>query len=156
MTVKAGRIFGSVPKLSAASRYEIKFPNGVAAIRGTKYLIGANGTVAVLQGLVVVTWKILATGNLLTRVISQNEAFDPVSGAVGPASPAQISEMQARLRLFKSRALKPVPFRWTKRFVACRQFTDTTGMAGATAMGAIMAMAMAMVMWRQWRRQWRW
>src|SRR5262249_26136213 len=48
LDLKAGRIFGTVKKLSAASVYEVKIPNGVAGIRGTIYLIGADGVLSVL------------------------------------------------------------------------------------------------------------
>src|SRR5712672_3636546 len=37
MGLSEGTILGNVNKLSAASRYEIKTPNGVAGIRGTRY-----------------------------------------------------------------------------------------------------------------------
>ena len=35
LDLKAGHIFGMVKKMSAASKYEVKIPNGVAGIRGT-------------------------------------------------------------------------------------------------------------------------
>ena len=41
LDLKAGHIFGSVKKLSAASKYEVKIPNGVAGIRGSTYDISA-------------------------------------------------------------------------------------------------------------------
>ena len=48
-----GTILGNVNKLTAASRYEIKTPNGVAGIRGTHYRISANSFIAVLDGTLV-------------------------------------------------------------------------------------------------------
>ena len=36
LDLKAGHIFGMVKKMSAASKYEVKIPNGVAGIRGTR------------------------------------------------------------------------------------------------------------------------
>jgi hypothetical protein len=95
LDLKAGRIFGSVPKLSPASRYEIKLPNGVAGIRGTKYLVSADGTVIVLKGSVVIAYVDPATGNTITRVVSANEAFNPGTGTVGPASADQIKQLKS-------------------------------------------------------------
>jgi len=37
LNLKSGRILGNVKKLAAASKYEIKTPNGVAGIRGTDF-----------------------------------------------------------------------------------------------------------------------
>src|ERR1051326_8157071 len=47
LDLKAGRITGSVKKMSAASKYEVKLPNGVAGARGTVYDITAEGVVRV-------------------------------------------------------------------------------------------------------------
>src|SRR5262249_51055439 len=47
LDLQAGHIFGSVKKMSAASRYEVKIPNGVAGIRGTTYDINVDGIIKV-------------------------------------------------------------------------------------------------------------
>jgi len=38
LDLRSGKIFGAVKKQSAASRFEVKIPNGVAGIRGTIFL----------------------------------------------------------------------------------------------------------------------
>ena len=43
LDLKVGRVSGNVKKMSAASKYEIKLPNGVAGIRGTVYDVTAEG-----------------------------------------------------------------------------------------------------------------
>src|SRR5438552_16988513 len=48
-----GTMLGNVNKLSAASRYEIKTPNGAAGIRGTKFRMGANGFIVLTEGTMV-------------------------------------------------------------------------------------------------------
>jgi len=48
-----GTILSNVNKLSAASRYEIKTPNGVAGIRGTRFRMGANSFIVLLEGTLV-------------------------------------------------------------------------------------------------------
>jgi len=73
--LRAGRIFGNVKKLSGASRYEVKLPNGVAGIRGTLYLMDATGLVTVYFGSVIVSYYD-GTGQLITRVVLANERLD--------------------------------------------------------------------------------
>jgi len=48
-----GTILGNVNKLSAASRYEIKTPNGVAGIRGTRFRMSANSFIVLMDGTLV-------------------------------------------------------------------------------------------------------
>ncbi len=58
LDLKAGTILGTVKKLAAASKYEIKTPVGVCGIRGTEYVVSANGRVIVLKGWVRVTFSL--------------------------------------------------------------------------------------------------
>lgn len=55
LDLRAGKIFGNVKKLTAASKYEIKTPTGIAGIRGTSFGIGADGSVTVYEGSVTVS-----------------------------------------------------------------------------------------------------
>src|SRR5580765_428335 len=48
-----GTILGNVNKLSAASRYEIKTPNGVAGIRGTRFRMSSNSFIVLMDGTLV-------------------------------------------------------------------------------------------------------
>lgn len=48
-----GTILGNVNKLSAASKYEIKLPNGVAGIRGTRFRASATSFILLLDGSLV-------------------------------------------------------------------------------------------------------
>lgn len=80
LDLKAGRIFGTVKKLSEASVYEIKVPNGVAGVRGTIYLIGADGVVNVLTGSVVVSY--VSNGTVITKEVPAGFKFDPATGQV--------------------------------------------------------------------------
>ena len=56
LDLQRGKIFGNVKKMSAASKYEVKIPNGVAGIRGTIYTVSAAGVVQVLVGSVVLAY----------------------------------------------------------------------------------------------------
>ncbi len=76
LDLKMGRITGNVKKMSAASKYEIKLPNGVAGIRGTFYDITAEGIVKVYVGSVVVAWVNPQTGNVQTQVVMGGQQYD--------------------------------------------------------------------------------
>jgi hypothetical protein len=52
LDLRKGSLIGSVNKLSAASTFEIKIPNGVAGIRGTFFTISATGGISVWEGAV--------------------------------------------------------------------------------------------------------
>jgi hypothetical protein len=53
LNLSEGQILGNVNKLSAASKYEIKVPNGVAGIRGTRYRCGSNAHIVLLNGILI-------------------------------------------------------------------------------------------------------
>jgi hypothetical protein len=92
LDLRAGRIFGTVKKMSAASKYEIKLPNGVAGVRGTVYDISADGVVRVLTGSVVVAW-VAADGTVTTQVVGAGQQFDARSGQLSPISQISQKEM---------------------------------------------------------------
>jgi hypothetical protein len=84
LDLRAGQIMGNVKKLSAASRYEVKIPNGVAGIRGTSYVINSDGSLFVLSGQVILTY-VGAGGALVTQTVSGGQSFVPptVPGGTG-------------------------------------------------------------------------
>ena len=81
LDLQRGRIFGNVKKMSAASRYEVKLPNGVAGIRGTIYSLSAEGVVQVLVGSVVIAY-VAADGTTVTKVVMGGQQFDAKTGEV--------------------------------------------------------------------------
>ena len=84
LDLRAGGIFGNVKKLSAASKYEIKMPNGVAGIRGTIFDFNANGILTVFEGSIVVSYYDFS-GQLTTKVVSGPCAqLNCNTGAIGP------------------------------------------------------------------------
>jgi hypothetical protein len=89
LDLKAGYIIGNVKKLSAASRYEVKIPNGVAGIRGTTFMIGANGTVYVLTGSVVISY-VDGQGQLHTVSITAGNSYNPFTGVTTPLTQQQL------------------------------------------------------------------
>jgi hypothetical protein len=85
LDLQAGHIFGSVKKMSAASKYEVKIPNGVAGIRGTVYDISVEGLVKVLVGSVYLAY-VDSQGNAKTQVVMGLQQFDVRTGVLQPLS----------------------------------------------------------------------
>lgn len=79
LDLKKGSLFGSVKKQAAASRFEVKIPNGVAGIRGTTFFISASGNIACLIGSVVAAYT-SATGDVNTHVVGAGNQFSITTG----------------------------------------------------------------------------
>lgn len=77
LNLKAGTIRGNVKKLAAASRYEVKTPVGVCAIRGTIYQISANGVVIIDRG--SATFRPSTPGQPPVNINAQ-QTYDPAGG----------------------------------------------------------------------------
>jgi hypothetical protein len=93
LDLRAGQIMGNVKKLSAASKYEVKIPNGVAGIRGTVYMISSSGVVNVLSGSVVIA-IVGSDGTVITRVVTAHQSYDPTTNTITPLTPAQVTVLQ--------------------------------------------------------------
>jgi hypothetical protein len=92
LDLKAGHIFGTVKKMSAGSKYEVKIPNGVAGIRGTIFDISAEGVIKVVSGSCVVAY-VGPNGTVVTQVVGQNQYFDTRTGTLGTLSTAEIDSL---------------------------------------------------------------
>jgi len=92
LDLKAGRIFGTVKKMSAASRYEIKIPNGVAGIRGTIYELSADGVLDVLDGSVWLSY-LGPDGKPIVKEVPAGYEFDARTGQVTPIPDFQREQM---------------------------------------------------------------
>lgn len=93
LDLKTGHISGSVKKMSAASKYEVKLPNGVAGIRGTLFDIFAEGVVKVRVGSVVLAWVDPKTGNVVTQVVSGGQGYDARTGQLTPLTPSDMNAL---------------------------------------------------------------
>jgi hypothetical protein len=91
LDLKQGHITGIVKKMSGASRYEIKLPNGVAGIRGTVYDLWADGRIRVMTGAMVYSY-FDSQNNLQTVEIPGGSSYTP--GAVPPVSRLSGADMQ--------------------------------------------------------------
>jgi hypothetical protein len=83
LDLRAGKLFGSTQKVKGASKYEIKLPNGVAAVRGTIYTVTSEGAVAVLSGSVFVTLR-RPDGTTVTQQVVSGHSFNPNTGVMTP------------------------------------------------------------------------
>ena len=98
LTLSAGRIYGKVGRSSSLSMFVVKIPKGQVAIDATAgpvvFDISANGETLVGEGSVEVTFdRGTNISNLVTRRLSANQAFNPVTGNVGPGDGSAIPDV---------------------------------------------------------------
>ena len=93
LDLQAGRIFGSVKKMSAASKYEVKIPSGVAGIRGTVYEISAEGRIRVAAGLVVLAFVGPDGQTITTQEVNAGYEYDARANKVSPLPPSEVDTM---------------------------------------------------------------
>jgi len=91
LDLRQGTIFGNVKKLSAASLYQIKTPNGIAGVRGTTFIISANGDITVLSGSMVAAHTD-SNGHVTTVVLGPGDQYDPRTGQVTHLTPQEFKK----------------------------------------------------------------
>jgi hypothetical protein len=94
LDLKQGRVTGSVKKMSAASKYEIKIPNGVAGVRGTGFGLAAEGVLDVFSGSMVMATVGSGSGNVATQVVMSGQRYDARTGQIGPIPGSAQDEFQ--------------------------------------------------------------
>jgi hypothetical protein len=97
LNLPEGTILGNVNKLSAASKYEIKVPRGVAGIRGTTLLASAAAYFVLLEGALVYV-DVPPGGNPTPYTLQAPPPvyFSPLEG-VKPAPEDLINNVKLRL-----------------------------------------------------------
>jgi hypothetical protein len=83
LDLRNGTIMGTVGKLAAQSKYEIKLPHEMLGIRGGTYIADSSGVVNVIEGSAVLV-VIGADNSLSTRKIEARQGYDPTSGGIVP------------------------------------------------------------------------
>jgi hypothetical protein len=106
LDLRTGRVMGTVKKMNAASKYEIKLPNGVAGIRGTFYDITADGVVRVSSGSVVLAYM-AADGTVTTKVVVAGQQFDARTGEITPIPEDVLKMMDAVERMLLAFGVTP-------------------------------------------------
>ena len=92
LDLRSGRIIGSVNKVSAASTFEIKIPNGVAGIRGTIFSISALGIISVLNGAVACAFN--TPDGPKVEVVQSGYEYDIRTGDLRPVPVTMDREMR--------------------------------------------------------------
>ncbi len=93
LDLRSGSVFCSVKKQAAASRFEVKIPNGIAGIRGTYALIFADGRVICGTGSVVSSYTD-STGKTTTKVVPAGNQLDNRTGEMGPVGSAVLGRLE--------------------------------------------------------------
>ena len=101
LDLRQGGIYNSVKKLSGASQYLIKIPNGIAGVRGTLFYISATGACSVFKNSVVLS-VIGADGKPATVVVGEGNQFNPQSGQTSPLPPGLITQMDQTFRSLRT------------------------------------------------------
>jgi hypothetical protein len=83
LDLQTGRIFASVKKLSAESKYFVKTPTGIAGVRGTLFGLGADNWCGVVKSSVLLSYT-GSDGLPVTVLISAGNQFNPSNGETGP------------------------------------------------------------------------
>ena len=92
LDLRTGAIFGAVKKQAAASRFEIKIPNGVAGIRGTYIYASAKGLFSCLSGSLVAAHT-APDGTPGAQVVPAGNQFNCLTGELSPIAAAFLSEL---------------------------------------------------------------
>lgn len=90
LDLRQGTIFGNVKKLSAASQYLIKVPNGIAGVRGTTFVMSASGAITVVQGSMVLS-TVGPNGQPTTVVLGPGDQYNPATGQTEHLTPQEFA-----------------------------------------------------------------
>jgi hypothetical protein len=95
LNLTSGTIRGDVRRLSAASKYEVKTPNAVLGVRGTKYQISANGVAHAIEGSIVIVYINPSTQQMSTHTVSAGQSFVPPVNPAAPGATATVRPTRA-------------------------------------------------------------
>ena len=136
LDLKQGRIIASVKKLSAASQYLVKIPNGIAGVRGCVIVIDANGWCAVIKdplepashkGALLLS-IVGPNGTPTTYQVDEGSQFTPQTGQISPLPPELLSLFQQIARALDTTYVQIVSFTYDRTFCF---ISPTSGHAGA-------------------------
>jgi hypothetical protein len=85
LDLRQGAIYNSVKKLSGASQYLIKIPNGIAGVRGTQFYIKDTAECAAFKNSLVLSYfpkmaAVSGTAAPRTVVVGEGMGFNPQTG----------------------------------------------------------------------------
>jgi hypothetical protein len=97
LDLRSGRVFGTVKKLAAGSKYEVKSPAGIMGVKGTIYEINSVGIIGVTSGSAVAAFAD-GSGNPTTQVVMSGQSFDCRTGQYSPIPTSLQQEMDGAAR----------------------------------------------------------
>jgi hypothetical protein len=104
LVLAQGSVVGSQRKLPATSRFSIETPKGLAIIRGTEYVVRADGAVTVLSGAVSVNYNLPGGGGDVKVTIPAGYSFNPATGTVVATTPEFLQNSIAHVNTVKQNA----------------------------------------------------
>jgi len=135
LDLKQGRIIASVKKVSAASQYLIKIPNGIAGVRGCVVVIDASGWSAVIKDPLepsdhksaLLVSIVGSNGTPATYQVDEGSQLDPQTGQITPLPPELLSLFQNIVKALGTAYVESVSFAydWTYCYISPK-----TGHAG--------------------------
>ena len=99
-----GSLIGSQRKLHRPSVLEIATPSGKAIIRGTEYVVNAQGAVTVLSGSVEVIYNLPGNQGSIKVVVQAGYSFNPATGKVVPTDPSFLQNIIADVTAVRQNA----------------------------------------------------
>lgn len=104
LNLVAGSILGSQRKLATPSTFEVNIPGGVATIKGTEYVVRADGAVSVLSGSVQVHYNLRGNGGSVKVNVPAGFSFNPATGKVVATSPEFLQNLIADIDTVRNNA----------------------------------------------------
>jgi len=109
LDLRQGAIYNSVKKLSGASQYLIKIPNGIAGVRGTMFYISASGECAAFKNSLVLS-IIGSNGKPDTIVVGEGSMYNPQTGKISPLPPEMIEQLNQLFTSLRTTYLEVINF----------------------------------------------
>jgi hypothetical protein len=104
LNLVTGALVGSQRKLANPSRFQINLPGGVATIKGTEYLVRADGAVTCVSGSVTVNYNLPGNGGSVKVTVDAGFSFNPATGQVVPTTPAYLQNIIADIDTVRANA----------------------------------------------------
>jgi FecR protein len=129
LDLRKGKVYASVKKITGASQYLIKLPNGIAGVRGTEFSIDADGKTKVYRssGGGVVLSMVPPSGVPATTVVGAGFSFDPATGQLTINSGDEQTFLE---RLFTALQTIYSPVSFVTRDGTCIYVSPTHGAGG--------------------------
>ena len=104
LKVIRGEFIGSQRKLHKPSILEIATAAGRAFIRGTEYVVNAEGQVTVLSGSVEVNYNLPGNKGSIKVTVPAGYTFNPATGTVVPTDPVHLQDIIADVSSVRNNA----------------------------------------------------